>query len=228
MGLSNPADQEVTEEVEMPSHDVRVNFDNITIGNREYDTTAVVRVSAAVFSDLTLAHRFTDGTLTDLGEVAETGAGGDANLKANTTALTPLEYLWRTQINDDGSSTADWLNRFEVRFQRFPPGPGANTFPSVLTFFLNEYGEVRALPAKPSTVALRVFTKEQAGSVDHDPSVNVFEVMSDRDTRVILAGIKPDGTFNAKNVEDKVVTVPTGTIGFASQPDGTLWVEYTP
>lgn len=26
----------------------------------------------------------------------------------------------------------------------------------------------------------------------------------------------------------KVRTVPTGTSGYASEPDGTLWVEYTP
>jgi hypothetical protein len=25
-----------------------------------------------------------------------------------------------------------------------------------------------------------------------------------------------------------VVVVPTGTTGWASQPDGTLWIEYTP
>jgi len=29
-------------------------------------------------------------------------------------------------------------------------------------------------------------------------------------------------------VQNKVVTVPTGTTGFATQPNGTLWVEYTP
>jgi hypothetical protein len=29
-------------------------------------------------------------------------------------------------------------------------------------------------------------------------------------------------------VQNKVVTVPTGTTGFASEPNGTLWVEYTP
>jgi hypothetical protein len=32
----------------------------------------------------------------------------------------------------------------------------------------------------------------------------------------------------AAKVEDKVVTVPTGTTGWETQPDGTLWVEYTP
>lgn len=26
----------------------------------------------------------------------------------------------------------------------------------------------------------------------------------------------------------KVVAVPTGTTGFASEPDGTVWIEYTP
>lgn len=31
----------------------------------------------------------------------------------------------------------------------------------------------------------------------------------------------------SKPVEDKVVCVTTGTGGFASEPDGTLWVEYT-
>ena len=43
-----------------------------------------------------------------------------------------------------------------------------------------------------------------------------------------LNGIEASVTALDVYVEAKTVTVPTGTTGFASQPDGTLWVEYTP
>jgi hypothetical protein len=149
--------------------------------------------------------------------------------KNNETHLSaPTEKWGYVQINDDGSNTDLWPNRFEFRFQRYPPGPGEGTFPLQTTTFFNEYGEIRIAPAKPSTVPLRLFQKEFQFNSDHNEGVHLFEIMDNRSDRNILMGINNDGTIDAPNVQDKVVCVPSGTSGFASQPDGTLWVEYTP
>ena len=52
---------------------VTVNVDNVVVGDKERDTGATVTVSNEEFAELTSAGRFTDGTLTDNGAVADDG-----------------------------------------------------------------------------------------------------------------------------------------------------------
>lgn len=191
------------------------------------------------------------------------------NINAKLTAVKSLASATETAatftIADDGSSTATWPNRFEVLFD--PNGATA----AFLTFWLNEYGEVRGNPAKSNTVGARFFAGNAPSDYTaRDVTVPVLEVSSDRTNRVTKFAVYGDGdvdvakdiavavnatvggtlnvtgntaiggtlavtgnttitgTISASNLDDKVVCVPTGTAGFATQPDGTLWIEYTP
>jgi hypothetical protein len=64
----------------------------------------------------------------------------------------------RIDIPNDGSDTALWPDRY------------ANYFNGTRTGYFNEYGEVRARPAKASTVALRAMGHTSGGTT------NIFEV----------------------------------------------------
>lgn len=129
-------------------------------------------------------------------------------------------FFGRYTIPDEGDS-ADWPNRWEFLF-----GPG--TWPLHRTFFLNEYGEFRLTPARPNTIPFRIFTKEYAAFSARSLTVPIIEIADNRDDRNTLFSVDGTGKVTAPNVQNKVVCVPVGSSGYSSQPDGTLWIEYTP
>jgi hypothetical protein len=133
------------------------------------------------------------------------------------------ETMGNILVTDDGSADTAWPNRLMFRFKRL----GAQ-YPETLTAFFNEYGELRCIPAQGSTVPFRIFTRETSAHTAHNAGVPVLEVMDDRSSRTRKLAIHNDGTIESPSIGAKVVTVPAGTTGFASQPDGTLWIEYTP
>lgn len=136
------------------------------------------------------------------------------DLAAATESVTEITVV------DDGSSTTNWPNRFSWLFK--PSGGIAR-----LVQYVNEYGELRLVSAKTNTVPFRIFGKTAAADAAH--TVNLIEVQDARDTRVNVFTVATDGTVAAPNVQDGVVTWPTGSEpSLTGVPDGTLWVEYTP
>lgn len=119
----------------------------------------------------------------------------------------------RLNLVDDSSDSGVWPNRFEVNWTRFGR-------PAQLTFWLNEFGEWRGIPAKPNTTAGRFFVKNAPTDPDHDPAIPVFEVVDNRTDRVFLAGIMADGRVLGTNIGQKVVAQ-------SSAPSDTtvIWID---
>ena len=135
-------------------------------------------------------------------------------------------------IVDDGSSTSGWPNRFSLWF-----APSSGT--PVEVFALNEYGEIRNIPAKTNTTAFRIFggttpTAYTARSKD----VILFEVSTDRTNRVTKFGVYPDGdVYAAKDLtidgklyatnHPEILALEDGTT-IPSEARSTLVVFYDP
>lgn len=169
----------------------------------------------------------TDSLLDDKADTDHVHIGEDVALDSDT------DYVSYFTINDDGTATAGWPDRMRVIFN---PQAGAD----VTTFTLNEYGEIRNIPAKSNTVGYRVFVgTDPTAFAARDVSVPVWEVSSDRTNRVTQVAAYGDGDFyigkdlavdgeiTAVNVNAGVMLVPEGTSVPGGLPD-TLWVEYTP
>ena len=167
------------------------------------------------------------------GAFASTAQGAKADAARTNSAATvtitggdtSTGYLEETTIQDDGSSTGSWINRWVWKF--LPTGGGAITR---LVTFINEYGELRGIPAKLNTVWLRIFIKDAASnpSGTRDANVPIMQVMDNRTDRVPIWGLYPNGKIRvgANEVETEAVirltaaaSVPTGT------PAGTIIVR---
>jgi hypothetical protein len=127
--------------------------------------------------------------------------------------LPALDKFARLTVVDDSSDSSTWPNRFEIVWTQ-------SGRPAHLTFWLNEFGEWRAIPAKSSTVAARIFVKDAPTDPDHDPDIPVFEVADNRTDRVFLAGIMPDGRVLGTNIGQKVVAQ-----GTAPSDTTVIWVD---
>lgn len=155
----------------------------------------------------------------------QTALNGKLSLKNNALVdlSVPLtDTVGTFQITGDGSATTNWVNRLVFQFQ----GTGGAVLTK--TSYFNEYGELRIAPAKNNTVPLRVFSRETTSNPAHDAATPLIEVMDDRFTRTQKFAVWNDGSITSPSIEEKVVCVPSGSTGFDTQPDGTLWVEYTP
>lgn len=143
-----------------------------------------------------------------------------------------VDYLKKVTIEDDGTPTASWPNRFEFKWKPDPE----TTVGEHLTAWFNEYGEFRGTPAKDNTVPFRMFTKELEADDEHDSETPVMEMVWCRAVRTPIWGVMADGTmYTSGPIERRVVdgpvlqtgyivlpesdTVPTGT------PSGTLIVR---
>lgn len=129
-------------------------------------------------------------------------------------------------IVNDGTSSTGWENRIEFRYDATVGGGGGST--DRLTFFLNEYGEIRCVPGKHNTVGFRFFTKDQPGDTSHDTTVPMLEMMDDRTTRTSLWSLLPTGIIQFKDVHMNYVLVlgPSDTVP-ANTPAGTVIVRTT-
>lgn len=150
--------------------------------------------------------------------------GKISNYNNEATLQSGTDFFAKYYITDEGAS-ADWPNRLEFWFTPANPTTGG---PAHRTAFFNEYGEIRCTPGRPNTVPFRIFTKEYSSFPARNMTVPIIEVTDDRNNRNTLFAVYGDGKVEAPNIGNKIVTVPTGTSGWSSQPDGTLWVEYTP
>jgi hypothetical protein len=142
------------------------------------------------------------------------------------------DKLTSITVNDDGTATAGWPNRWEWLYK---PAAGV----AALVQWVNEYGEWRGIPAKANTIAWRLFTKDVATSPARTYA-NVAEVQDDRTTRTILWAIRNTGGIFAKGDSDFGGTVTAvgkvsapnigskvsvGTTAPASPADGDVWFD---
>lgn len=149
--------------------------------------------------------------------VLRPGTGGGGGVSADTVLTNPGTEQWLTmEIVDDGSSTATWPNRFEALWT-----PQSGT--PHLTFWLNEYGEGRGIPAKSNTVGLRVFAAVDATDyAARDMTVPVMEITDHRDgTRTTQFAVYGDGDI--ETIKDVVVGGNLNLDKFQMNRDETGW-----
>jgi hypothetical protein len=195
---------------------------NTDVANKSYvDTTASAGTPDATSS--------TKGKLQLTGDLGGTAASptvpGLANklpLKNGNPQLTDStnDDFARIDITDDGSPTAGWPDRMAFYFSGTRSG------------YHNEYGELRARPAKSSTVALRAM--KWAGSSTSD----IFQVATS-DASTIYLGVGPStitasipisstanisttGTVTGSNIGNKVTSSSTAP---SSPSVGDVWID---
>ncbi|MGL5910659.1 MAG: hypothetical protein ACRCZP_11700 [Phycicoccus sp.] len=157
-------------------------------------------------------------------------ADGDATWQALDAAdLTPgavvalpnsTTQLQRTNIPNDGSATTSWPDRF------------AFFYDGTRTGYFNEYGELRARPAKNNTVALRAM-----GHLSPQAGINVFEVATNLQSNVLF-GVSADAAVatvpvRATNLHQRAVfgadgplTVRSGTARFYNDTSAPLLISH--
>ena len=122
---------------------------------------------------------------------------GKRDAKNGLVKLTNMagDMIERIDIEHDGTSTASWPNRLEVRFKAVA-GVARNVFT------LNEYGEPRIFPALPNTVASRWFAREYTTDPARDMTVPLIEVYNDRTNRQTQFAVYGDGDiYTAKDID---------------------------
>lgn len=126
------------------------------------------------------------------------GGGGSPTNNNVTITDSDATYLTRTDIQDDGTDTATWPNRFDFWFEQ---GQGSGTF--YPTGWFNEFGEIRAASATASTVAMRAH-----GHQGDDSTGDIFQVRNERGGSVnMLRVARTEAEFQVP------LTVPSPTAG---------------
>jgi hypothetical protein len=154
-----------------------------------------------------------------------------ASLPSSLTAAT--DSVASITVNDDGTPTANWPNRWEWRFK--PQGSSTSN----LVQWVNEYGELRITPAKPSTVAWRLYTK----IAPTDPTRtygNIAELQDDRTSKNNLwtlrntggmyvkgqtdfdSDVAVNGKVTATNIGAKITTSATAPL---NPSEGDIWAD---
>ena len=127
-------------------------------------------------------------TTASLSAYATTAALAGYVAKVIALSNPATDYVSYVNIQDDGSSTTTWVDRLRFTFtpQTGDPRP---------TWWNNEYGEGRGMPAKDNTVGLRLFAGLNSTTFgSRDAAVPVFEVVNQRDgTRTTMFGILKQG-----------------------------------
>lgn len=170
-----------------------------------------------------------DGDLiltTQAGETVNAGNVGSqvdtSGLRLNTQAdieidgSDPNGTVETVTVADDGTDSTTWVNRLMYRF--IPVGGTAHN-----TTYLNEYGELRVIPAKGTTVGARFFAKSAPTDPARTATTPIVEWMDDPTTRTSLRGVLGDGTMirGAVKMADVLVLNATDPIP-AGTPSGTL------
>lgn len=187
----------------------------VKITARSGNTLTVTRAQAGTSgvawdTGATVEHVITADTLTGL---AKRKNNDDLTLTAAG------DILGEITVQDDGTSTTGWPDRFIGWFRNL-----AGTITNKV-IWLNEYLELRLSPAKVDTTPLRLFTKSSASAAAHSPTSPIFEMQDDPDTGTRLLAVFPDGSLQATNVSSKVVYVASGDPTPTGQPDGTVVIE---
>lgn len=177
-----------------------------------------------------------DGSRGDFATLAQ----GDAadNARVNTGAVIEVlgdgtdQFIEEISVTDDGTSTTNWVNRIRTYFRHRVGGVPVADNLRRLVFWLNEYSEPRATPAKHNTVAFRLFVRDTATTQTNarDMDIPILQMMDDRGIRTPIWGLYPNGNIRiAANEIETAHTlllgpldpIPTGT------PAGTVIVRTT-
>lgn len=140
------------------------------------------------------------GTSINAASLAIVEAGISAALRRGETTTLPdsLTTLARIDIPDDASPTASWPDRLAFYFD--------NSGTLTRTGYHNEYGELRARPAKTSTVAFRAQAHASGSSGD------ILQVTNSSNATVYL------GVSSSRITLHNGVQVHTGT----GSPEGVV------
>lgn len=122
-------------------------------------------------------------------------------------------------VNEDASS---WPNRIELGLRRMV---GAVLQPRRLVTFFNEFWEIRGVPAKTTTTWLRVYGKEFTADPDHDPTVPLIEVSTNRDTRITNWGVMANGDMVREVNGEWVVLSPVIISNTDPEIPGIPWLN---
>lgn len=124
-----------------------------------------------------------------------------------TVADSSIQFL-RVNVPDDGSSTASWPDRLAFYFN------------NVRTGYHNEYGELRARPAKVNTVALRAmaFTGGSSGDIFQVTSADASTVRFGVSDTAITANVP----IISPNLPRKITVSSTAP---SSPADGDIWFD---
>lgn len=163
-----------------------------------------------------------DGSRGDFATVAQGTKADDA--RPHTQAEVEFNgdgatsFVEELTVNDDSTSTSGWVNRLRTYFR--PVGAADNM--RRLVFYLNEYFELRLIPAKHNTVPFRMFVRDTSTvqSTARDNDVPMVQIMDDRTNRTPIFGIYPQGDVRVAAGEiltshvivlGPVESVPSGT-----------------
>ncbi|MFT3871053.1 MAG: hypothetical protein QM714_02635 [Nocardioides sp.] len=139
--------------------------------------------------------------------VRAVGIPATASLDADTDQITSLTIV------DDGTATSGWPNRWEWLYK---PLAGV----AKLVQWVNEYGELRLIPAKSNTVALRIFGRTAPADTAHTGPV--FEIQDNRTDRNTVFAVDETGTVTAANIGAMVLVLGAGDTVPADTPAGTV------
>ncbi|HKX73519.1 MAG TPA: hypothetical protein VJM32_05870 [Candidatus Saccharimonadales bacterium] len=137
------------------------------------------------------------------------------NNSANIVTLpdSSVQYI-RVNIPDDGSPTGGWPDRY------------VNYFNGTRTGYFNEYGEMRARPAKTSTVAFRAMGVSGGSSTDilqvtnSGQSATYFGVS--QTAAAFTVPVSSTGNITAPNIGAKVLVLNVGDPIPGGTPTGTV------
>jgi hypothetical protein len=195
---------------------------NVLTSERTLELTGAAVVGAVINVDDDLI------LTTQAGDTINAGGVGSvvdtSGLRAQSNADIQLQggdvegVVETVTVNDDGTATTGWVNRLVYKF--LPVGGTARN-----TTYFNEYGELRAAPAKETTTAIRAYVKYDPTnpSAARSATVPVVELVDDPVNRNNLRGWLGDGSQVVKGIKmaDVLVLGPTDAIP-AGTPSGTL------
>lgn len=201
-------------------------LDKSAVGLANVDNTSDATKNSA---SATLTNKTISGASNTLSNIAQssvtnltTDLAAKLDDKNETVTLTDStnDKFVRVDINDDASPTSGWIDRLAFYFS------------GTRTGYHNEYGELRARPAKNNTVALRAMGWNGASSAyilevaNNSSSATYFGVTSSQiDATVPISSnsnITTTGTVNGSNIGAKVTTSSTAP---SSPSVGDVWVD---
>lgn len=152
-----------------------------------------------------------------IGTTAGTAAAGDhthANylpIKSGVSNLTHSinDSFARVNITDDGSNTHEWPDRLAFYFNGTRSG------------YFNEYGEIRARPAKVNTVAMRAMKWSGSSTVD------IFQVSNSDNTQTYL-GVGPTRVNVTLPIESDSNITTTGVVTASNISGNKVTASVTP
>lgn len=147
--------------------------------------------------------------------------GADGIVPATLSLDGDTEKVTSITIIDDGTDTSTWPNRWEWLFDL------AGATSAKLVQWVNEYGELRLVPAKANTVALRIFGRTAPGDSAHTGPV--FEIQDNRTDRVTMFSIDEAGAVVAAGtITQDVPGGPVLNTGYLSLAFGEAVPSGTP